>query len=111
MNVGLQLTYDHSGLNSFFSKNYKPKRVVFNNPYTIAYFDDGAKIVAKCNAEKFDEEKGVMACIIKHLYGNRSEFLRVIENAERPIKVEKKSENCVYVTNNKIYYSTSDNVE
>jgi len=75
-------------------KYLKPERVIYNPPSTIAYFPDGDKIVVKCaENETFVPEIGVMACIIKKLYGKRSEFLRTVkEGYLQPPRQLKKAE-------------------
>jgi hypothetical protein len=61
-------------------KNLIPKQIIYNDPTTICTFPDGEKVVVKCGeGEKYVKEVGVMACIVKKLYGNRSEFLRDVE--------------------------------
>lgn len=76
-------------------KNLKPIRVIYNPPSTIAYFPDGDKIVVKCaENETFVPEVGVMACIIKKLYGKRSDFLKVVKKGytqppQQPKKAKK----------------------
>lgn len=58
----------------------KPTRIIFSDPATICYFPDGDKVVVKCSeGERFVPEYGVMACIIKKIYGTRSQFLKVVE--------------------------------
>ena len=58
----------------------KPTRIIFNDPATICFFSDGEKIVVKCaDGEKFVPEYGVMACIMKKIFGSRSAFLRVVD--------------------------------
>ena len=61
-------------------KNLFPKQIIYNEPTTICVFPDGEKVVVKCGeGEKYVKEVGVMACIVKKLYGNRSEFLRDVD--------------------------------
>lgn len=56
------------------------KKVIFNKPATIVYWDDGTKTVVKCQkGDKWDKEKGLMACICKKFYGNKSKFNDVIK--------------------------------
>lgn len=46
------------------------ERVMFNGGCTIVFWTDGTKTVVKCDKrEEFDMEKGLMAAIIKRLYG------------------------------------------
>lgn len=46
------------------------KKVIFNDPATIVFWDDGTKTVVKCRDETFDKEKGLAMAISKKLYGN-----------------------------------------
>ena len=50
--------------------NY-PSKVIFNSPATIVIFNDGTKIVSKCDKEdKFSKETGFLMCMLKRVYGN-----------------------------------------
>lgn len=56
------------------------KRVIFNNPATIIYWNDNTKTVVKCqNGEPFDAEKGFALCYLKKLLGNDNTFNKVIK--------------------------------
>lgn len=56
------------------------KKVIFNKPATIVYWDDGTKTVVKRQkGDKWDKEKGLMACICKKFYGNTGKFNDVIK--------------------------------
>lgn len=49
---------------------YRMKRVIFHNPATIVYWQDGSKTVVKCKAdERYDKEKGLAMCLAKKLLG------------------------------------------
>ena len=57
--------------------NYIPeiKNVIFNDPATIVFWDDGTKTVVKCqDGDKFDPEKGLAMAIVKKAYGNKSNY-------------------------------------
>lgn len=57
---------------------YRMKRVIFNNPATIVYWQDGSKTVVKCRAdEHYDKEKGLAMCLAKKLLG--TEFHRTFK--------------------------------
>ena len=60
----------------------KPKieRVIFHDPATIVYWEDGTKTVVKAQNEKFDKEKGLLAAIAKKVYGNKGSFNNVIKH-------------------------------
>lgn len=48
------------------------KKVIYNEPATIIFWEDGSKTVAKCEKnEKFDKEKGFMVALLKKTFGNR----------------------------------------
>lgn len=49
---------------------YGIKKVIFNDPATIVYWEDGSKTVVKCQeGDTFDKEKGLAMCIAKRVYG------------------------------------------
>lgn len=51
------------------------KNVIFNNPATIVYWDDGTKTVVKCqDGDEFDPEKGLAMAIVKKAYGNKGSY-------------------------------------
>jgi hypothetical protein len=61
--------------------DYKPIKVIYNDPFTIAFFSDGTKITSRCaDGETFYPENGLMACIVKKMYGSRSAFMKVVES-------------------------------
>lgn len=58
------------GMNGLHIKN-----VIFNEPATIVYWDDGDKTVVKCrNGEQYDSEKGLAMAISKKALGNRGNY-------------------------------------
>lgn len=49
----------------------KIKNVIFNDPATIVFWEDGVKTVVKCQkGDKFDPEKGLALAISKRVLGN-----------------------------------------
>ena len=69
----------------FKNQQLKPEKIIFQNNYaTIVYWNDGTKTVVKRADEddKFIPEVGFAMALVKRIYGNRSEVLRWIENAE-----------------------------
>jgi hypothetical protein len=53
----------------------KIKKVIFNNPATIVYWEDGTKTVVKvAEGDVFDEEAGVAMAHMRKIYGNRKNF-------------------------------------
>lgn len=65
--------YDTSGDHLYI------KRVIFNPPATIVFWNNGMKTVVKAqNGEPFDREKGLALAIIKGASGNRSSYYKDI---------------------------------
>lgn len=51
------------------------KNVIFNDPATIVFWEDGTKTVVKCqNGDEFDPEKGLAMAIAKKAYGNKGNY-------------------------------------
>ena len=49
------------------------KRVLFREPATIVFFEDGSKTTAICGKEdKYDKEVGLSVCMLKRVLGNQS---------------------------------------
>ena len=54
----------------------KPKieNVIFNDPATIVFWQDGTKTVVKCHDSVFDPEKGLAMAISKKALGNKYDY-------------------------------------
>ena len=51
------------------------KNVIFNDPATIVFWEDGTKTVVKCqHGDEFDPEKGLAMAIAKKAYGNKGNY-------------------------------------
>ena len=51
------------------------KNVIFNDPATIVFWEDGTKTVVKCqDGDEFDPEKGLSMAIVKKAYGNKGSY-------------------------------------
>lgn len=51
------------------------KNVIFNDPATIVFWEDGNKTVVKCqDGDEFDPEKGLAMAIAKKAYGNKGSY-------------------------------------
>ena len=80
--VELQINLYRTILNSTygtktFKTNYIPeiKNVIFNDPATIVFWEDGTKTVVKCqDGDEFDPEKGLAMAIVKKTYGNKGSY-------------------------------------
>lgn len=75
--------------------NKKPgwsiKNVVFNDPATIVFWEDGSKTVVKAHNEVYDPEKGLAMAICKKVFGNQGNYFNVFskwlpEDYETPSK-------------------------
>lgn len=62
-----------------FNNSIKVKKVIFHDPASIVYWEDGTKTVVKCQDEEFDKEKGLLAAIAKKVYGNKGNFNNIIK--------------------------------
>lgn len=52
----------------------KIKNVMFNDPATIIFWEDGTKTVVKAQDETFDKEKGLAMAISKKAMGNKGSY-------------------------------------
>ena len=50
------------------------KKVIFNGPATIVFWDDGTKTVVKAENEEVDKEKGLAMAISKKFLGNKGNY-------------------------------------
>jgi hypothetical protein len=58
-----------------------PKNIIFNNPATIVYWDDGTKTVVKImEGDEFDEILGVSMAYTKKLFGSNAIFKRMVKS-------------------------------
>ena len=48
--------------------------VIFNDPATIVFWNDGTKTVVKAENEPFDPEKGLAMAISKKVLGNKGNY-------------------------------------
>lgn len=67
----------------------KVKRIIFNDPATIVFWEDGTKTVVKCmEGYEFSEYYGFVCALAKKLYGSNSKVVSVIK--KHATTVEKK---------------------
>lgn len=55
------------------------KNVIFHDPATIVWWEDGTKTVVKAEGEKYDPEKGLTMAISKKALGNKGNYYEVIK--------------------------------
>jgi len=81
--------YDHIGLRCKAVivdeltkiKIITPKKIIYHNPATIVFWEDGTKTVVKCSpSETYNKYVGFCACLAKRIYGNNSRVNRIVKN-------------------------------
>lgn len=80
-------------INSIYGINSSPipeiKNVIFNDPATIVFWEDGTKTVVKCqDGDEFDPEKGLAMAIVKKAYGNKGSYCNKMKKwlpKEKPV--------------------------
>ena len=56
------------------------KKVIFNNPATIIFWNDGTKTTVKCSdRDEYSEEVGLAMAISKKAFGNKGNFNEVFK--------------------------------
>ena len=56
------------------------KKVIFNNPATIIFWNDGTKATVKCSdRDEYSEEVGLAMAISKKAFGNKGNFNEVFK--------------------------------
>ena len=67
------------------------KNVIFNDPATIVFWEDGTKTVVKCqDGDEFDPEKGLAMAIAKKAYGNKGSYCNKMKKwlpKEEPVPI------------------------
>lgn len=60
----------------------KIKNVIFTENAAIVVWSDKTKTIVHCqDGDSWDDEKGVLACIVKKAYGNKGSFNNIIKDA------------------------------
>ena len=67
------------------------KNVIFNDPATIVFWNDGTKTVVKAENEPFDPEKGLAMAISKKVLGNKGDYYETFKKWMPEKKSEFKS--------------------
>ena len=69
------------------------KNVIFNDPATIVFWEDGTKTVVKCqDGDEFDPEKGLAMEIVKKAYGNQGSYCNKLKKwlpKEEPVDINR----------------------
>lgn len=81
-------------VNSVYGRNALKggiKNVIFNDPATIVFWNDGSKTVVKAqDGDEFDPEKGLAMAISKKILGNKGNYYKTFEKwlpKEEPIEL------------------------
>lgn len=82
-------TLKHAINKMYGINNYSTiKNVIFNDPATIVFWNDGTKTVVKAEGEPFDPEKGLSMAISKKFFSNKgnyyNEFKKWLPKYEEP---------------------------
>lgn len=67
----------HNDLNyqMYVRPYFNIKKVIFNKPATIVYWEDGTKTVVKCGKDDtYSEETGLALCFMKKALGNKGNY-------------------------------------
>lgn len=56
------------------ANNMKIKNVIFQNPATIVFWEDGTKTVVRAEGEDYDPEKGLAMAISRKALGNNRDY-------------------------------------
>lgn len=74
------LTEDPIHFSSFrYNTATRTKDVIFNDPATIVFWNDGTKTVVKAENEPFDREKGLAMAISKKFLGNKGNYFETFK--------------------------------
>ena len=73
-------TYKHTGKYPLGTSIPQINNVIFNDPATIVFWDDGSKTVVKTqNGDEYDPEKGLAMAISKKALGNKRDYYHVFK--------------------------------
>ena len=87
--------YNYSFLPSMIELEFKnrnrktvptPRKIIFNDPATIVYWEDGTKTVVKASTQcgdNFDEEVGLAMAYMNKIFGGRSKFLKMVREVKK----------------------------
>jgi hypothetical protein len=77
----------------------KIKNVIFNDPATIVFWEDGTKTIVKCqDGDIFDPEKGLTMAISKKALGNKGNYCNELKKWLPEEKDEPKLHNFTFTS-------------
>ena len=104
--------YDYANPSLYKPRNRKIpeiKNVIFNDPATIVFWDDGTKTVVKKQKEdkkkKFDKEKGLAMAIAKKALGNTGRYFDEIKMWTEPYLGKNKDNSQVLSDDEEVDYT------
>ena len=64
----------------FGQSSIEVKRIIYNNPATIVFWQDGTKTVVKCmDGTPFNPYYGFVCALAKKVYGSNSRINRIVD--------------------------------
>ena len=73
-------SYMMNMLRTVMETKFYPVKVIFHDPATIVFWDDGSKTVVKCQeGDTYNKETGLALCFAKKAMGNKSNFNNVFK--------------------------------
>ena len=73
-------TIDYSLFSFSMDYRHQIKKVIFNDPATIIFWDDGSKTVVKCQPnDKYDKMTGFAMACTKYMFGNEGNYYEVFK--------------------------------
>lgn len=86
--VMVPVMFDEFALQGIHHKCYKEldiQNVIFNDPATIVFWNDGTKTVVKAaGGDPFEPEVGIAMCISKKIFGNQGSYYNKIKKWTKP---------------------------
>lgn len=95
--------YDYDLFNSIINslkkqKSLAPEKVIYNDPATIIFWNDGTKTVVKAHdGDQYDPVVGFLLAVMKRFYGNKSDYNDILRKAGCFEKKAEMMEHEVYV--------------
>lgn len=94
-------------VNRLYGKPNEIKKVIFNDPATIVFWDDGSKTVVKAHDEPFDPEKGLAMAISKKFLGNKGNYY----NEFKKWLPEEEEDNDLFLSMDEVLENLKDSIE
>ena len=101
--IDTDIACTHAAYNSMYKKKTQRQKaldqiqnVIFNDPATIVFWNDGTKTVVKAENEPYDPEKGLAMAIAKKFFDNKGYYFDVFK---KWLPVEDEKEKLVVAIN------------